>query len=110
MNTVKELAKYLNDEKIESTSMDWTESIPEDMWLEVFVPLDYTTVDSGLDVDTRRWYETSVTVIKVLDGFLGIRNVTNIFSESMSVSDASVTMEFYVMEEVPSISYKVVRE
>lgn len=108
MNTVKELAKYLNDEKIESTSVDWEESIPEEIWKEIFSPVEYTTVDRGVDVDTRRWYETSITVIKIFDGFLGIRNVNNIFSESMSVSDASVTMEFYVMEEVPSVSYKII--
>jgi len=66
----------------------------------------YNTVASGLLVDTHRWYETSVTVIKVFDVLLGIRHISNVFSESMGYSDCYVNLEFTEMKEVKTVTYK----
>lgn len=64
-------------------------------------------VDSGLDVDKHRWYETSVTVYKHPEGFFGIRYVTDQFSEMSSIEDHYWDLKAFEMEEVSTVTYKV---
>jgi len=68
-------------------------------------------VASGLDVDTHRWYETSTTVYMIGDEwYMGVDEVTNVFSESMGIDDCGVMPVYFEMEAVASITYKPVKE
>lgn len=49
--------------------------------------LDLEAVVRDLYVDKHRWYETSTTVYKCDDGFVGVNGVTQIYSEMMGYSD-----------------------
>lgn len=62
-------------------------------------------VESGLDVDKHRWYETSITVYKHEEGFLGIRFVTDQFSEQSSMEDHYWTLPAFEMQEVKNVTY-----
>ena len=99
----KELIDYLNSLKIHQTS-SWDENIPEEFWDKYFKG-SWKQVASKLDVDKHRWYETSITVIKINDGFIGIRSVTDTFSDSMGIRDCDYILKFYEMEEVLKPTY-----
>ena len=99
----KELVELLNSLKILQTS-DWEESIPEKIWDEYFV--DSKTVVSGLDVDKYRWHELSTEVLRINDGFIGVRSITTMYSEQSSYGDIFHHLEFFEMEEIPSFTYK----
>ena|SRR5688572_10781869 len=105
MKTLSEIVKLLNELKIIQKKMDWAESLPDNVWKEHFFE-QYEEVKHNLDVDTHRWYETSVTVIKINDGLMGIRHITNMFSEQSDPEDIYFTMEFFEMEPVTVISYQ----
>ena len=67
-------------------------------------------VDSGLDVDKHRWYETSTTVYLVdEEWYMGVDEVTSVFSESMGIDDCGVVPVFFEMEAVASIAYKPIK-
>ena len=102
---MKELVKMLNELNLTQDSVDWEENIPFEIHNTLFKN-NHTAVAYDLDVDKRRWYETSTTVIAINDGFLGIRLVTDLFSESMDVSDICQKIRFFEMEEVKITSYK----
>lgn len=99
----KELVEYLNNLKILQTS-SWDENIPEEIWDNYFE--NSITVASELDIDKHRWYELSTEVIKINDGFIGVRSITNMYSEQSSYIDMYYTLEFFEMEEIPSVTYK----
>lgn len=106
MNTLKELVDHLNELNLTQTSGTWEEDIPPEIW-ENYIKYTIThAMADGLDVDTHRWYETSISVYKVLDGFLGVRYLTNLFSESMDWEDCYHTLQFFEMEEIQITSYK----
>jgi len=102
---MKELIEELNALEITQTSGEWEENIPEDIWSKYFEDK-YEVVCYDLDVDTRRWYETSVTVLKFEDGFMGIRYITNMFSESQDWQDCYHTILFFEMEEFVTTSFR----
>ena len=62
-------------------------------------------IASGLDVDKHRWYECSTTVYAVGEWFLGVNEVTGLFSESMGISDCMVTSNFFEMEAQQTTMY-----
>jgi hypothetical protein len=66
-------------------------------------------VDTDLDVDKHRWYETSIVVYKLNGEFFGIRYVTDTFSESSSIEDMCWTIKAFPMKEVQTITYIVER-
>lgn len=70
---------------------------------------DWDFIENGLDIDKHRWYETSIAVFKNKDNnsYLGVRIVSDIFSESMSISDVEHEYKFYEMEPVTTITYAV---
>ena len=105
MKTNKELINHLNNLKILQTS-SWDENIPEEIWHEYF-ECTYNEVAAGLNIDEHRWYELSTTVIRINSGFMGIRSVTKCFSEQSSIDDMCHKLEFYEMEEINVISYKI---
>jgi len=51
-------------------------------------------VSEGIDVDKRRHYETSLSVFECEDGFVGIREISQIYSESASVEDCYHPLTF----------------
>jgi len=103
MNKFDELLAKLKE--IDSIQKNcWEENIPENIWDTYFA--NYKEVAHGLNIDTHRWYEISTTVLEIFGRFLGIRHVSNLFSESMSYEDCFVEMEFFEMEEFNTISYR----
>jgi len=108
MEKFNELLEKLNELKLIQTQIDWAENIPEEIWEEHFLG-NWKELKSGLSTDTHRWYETSVSVISIYNRILGIRHITNLFSESSSCEDCYVTIEFFEMREVTVISYERVK-
>lgn len=102
---MKELVQKLNDLKITQTEGDWAENIPEEIYNE-YLDGSYQEVDYDLDVDTHRWYETSITVLEFPSGFVGVRYITNMFSESQDYEECYHTIEFMEMEEYVTTSYR----
>ncbi len=83
---------------------EFLEDVPEDMYNK-YIKDNYKEVCFGLDVDTHRWYETSIMVVEIYGYFLGIRWVTNLFSESSSYEDIGWKYWFEEMEAVQVTSY-----
>ena len=104
MEIFDELLKKLNELRLEQRSC-WDETIPVVVWAKYFKK-NYKDVASEIDVDKHRWYEISTTVGKIFGRFLGIRHVSNVFSEQMGIEDCAHTLEFHEMEEVEIKSYK----
>jgi len=92
-----------NNLKIHQESIDFTEDIPEHIYDQCFK----NCIAEGLKVDKHRWYETTLAVYKLNEGLLGVVSVTDLFSEQSSVDDIYHTLQFYEVEEVPSITYKI---
>jgi hypothetical protein len=107
MKKFDEMLVALKENTIVQKSMDWAESIPDEAWDKFFKNEKFTTVKSGLEVDTHRWYELSVTVIEIYGRYLGIRHISNLFSESSSVIDIYHHLEFFEMVPVTVVSYTV---
>lgn len=104
MEKFNELLKELQGLNIVQTSIDWAENMPDKIWDDHFKD-NFKELGRGLDVDQRRHYETSVSVIEIYGKPLGIRHITNLYSESSSCEDCCVDMEFFEMEEVTIKSY-----
>ena len=68
--------------------------------------LELKTVSEDIDVDRHRWYEISTTVYKVEDGYVGIRGISQIYSEYMSNKDCNYLCKASEYEEVQTISYR----
>lgn len=79
-------------------------NLPIDLFHEL---IDSKIVASELDVDKHRWYETSFSVYEIYGRFLGVRSVSNLYSESSSVEDICWTHYFAEMEAVQTVSYVV---
>lgn len=105
MGKFNELLEQLQGLKIVQTSIDWAENLPEQIWNDHF-KANFKELKNGLDVDQRRHYETSISVIEIYEKLLGIRHITNLYSESSSCEDCYVTIEFFEMEEVVVKSYQ----
>src|SRR6187402_1326139 len=102
------LVEKLNALNIKQESYEWTEDLPEDIYDEHFTYVEQ--VDLELDVDKHRWYETSTTVYKIGNEFLGVDAVTDVFSESMGYSDCGHTLNFFEMEEFVTTSYRAKKD
>lgn len=102
---IADLVKELNGFKIHQTTMSWEESLSDDMWYYYF-DKKFKVVSSGLHVNTHRWYETSVTVLDMgNENYLGVRHVSNVFSESMGVRDCDVHLEFFELMPITTVTY-----
>jgi hypothetical protein len=99
-----ELLEKLNKLEISQNSCCWEECIPNDIWIEYFQN-NYKSITSGLNIDKHRWYETSIAVICIYDRFLGIEHISDLFSENSSCEDCCVTIRFFEMREVQSVTY-----
>ena len=93
--TVKEDIDKINSEKCYS------------IWdAEDFLEGDYQLVASNLEIEHHRWYETSVNVYKLDDGYIGIWGLSHIYSEIGMAIDFEIQCEVDEYEEVQIISYK----
>lgn len=99
---MKEIIEELNNLKITQKSIDFSEDLSEDIYDKYFK----NCVEEGLSVDKHRWYETSISVYKTDKGLLGVKSITDLFSEQSQCEDIFHTLEFFEMEEIPLISYK----
>lgn len=103
---MKELIKKMNELKIVQKNGAWEECIPSNIWDKYFNNK-HVVVAHGLSIDTHRWYELSVTVIKIAGKLMGIKYITNLFSEASSYEDCYHYLQFYEMELIKTISYKI---
>lgn len=104
MEQFNELLAKLKELSILQTKGDWAENIPADIW-EQYFEANFTEVEYNIDVYTHRWYETSITVIEIYGRLLGIRYITNMFSESQDFEDCYVHIEFMEMKKIQITSY-----
>lgn len=100
----KELLEELQNLKISQKSLDWQEDLPEDIWNKYFKESE-GPIEDGLDIDTHRWYELSTQVYKFNDRYLGVRSITNMFSESSEPDDIGYIIEFFEMKPIETITY-----
>ena len=103
--TIGAIIELLNNLKLTQQSMDWMEDLPDEVWKNVLEGK-CKELCHWLDVDKRRWYETSISVYAIADGIFGVRKVSDLSSEQMTVGDVYRTLEFFEMEEVKTITYK----
>jgi len=105
MEKFDELLKKLNEKEITCTELNWEEVIPEKIWEDGYFD-DYKIVDEELDIDKHRWYEISTTVIRIFNKYLGIRHVSNLYSETMVTKDCYETIKFFEMKKIQTVSYE----
>lgn len=101
MSEISEIVSKLNNLKILQTSSDLIENLEEAdcVYFE-------KQSEEGLEVNTHRWYETAISVFEYEGEFIGVRSVTNSFSEQSSIEDFYYHLKFYEMEEILKVSYK----
>ena len=103
MKNIKEIIEELNSLKIIQKSMDFTEDLDQDILDKYFT----NCVKELLDVDKHRWYETSIQVYELPDGYLGVQCITDVVGESNSVEDMFWTLRFFEMDQIQVVSYIV---
>jgi len=101
---MEEIIKELKDLKLQQKSGEFTDDLPSEIHGKYFAN---KPVAEGLDVDKHRWYETTITVYKVAEGFIGVRSCTDLFSESMGYDDVQWEPWFGEMVEVNIPTYIV---
>jgi len=111
MKNLKELINHLNGFKILQTSC-WEECIPREIW-DTYFENNKVVVYSGIDADKRRHYELSTSAISFDEGIfeengdyvMGIRHISDMYSEQSSFEDFSHTLEFFEMKPITTINY-----
>lgn len=66
---------------------------------------DLKAVAHDLYIDKHRWFETSTSVYKCDDGFVGVNGVTQVYSEMMDYSDCLCECTAEEFKPVQTISY-----
>ncbi len=107
MESLKEIVKELNELLITQKHSEWMEDLPTEVYEKHFK--EFKWLSDGLFIDTHRWYETSVSVVEIYGKPLGVKHITNLFSEQSTHEDCFVTIEFYEMEEITIPSYKILK-
>lgn len=101
---VKELVEKINSLEITQTEYFDEQSISE----EIDKILEESRIVDKVSRDIHRWWETSIVVYKINENeYLGIRYVTNLYSEQSDISDVFHTIKAYVMEPKLTITYIV---
>ena len=98
---MEELLAMLNGLEIVQKSFEFENDLPEEIVDKYFK----NRIASDLLPDRRRWYETSISVFKTDKGFLGVRSLTSLHSESSDVEDCYHKLKFYDMVEKSIITY-----
>ena len=73
---------------------------------EDIIPREVQCVAKDLEIDKHRWYSTCVNVYACEDGYVGIRGVNDLYSDSMDYSDCDCCCTTLEYEEVTTITYK----
>ena len=105
MDEFTKLITELEKLSILQTKGGWAENLPDNIWENHFKG-NFKEVNSGLNVNESRWYETSTSVVKIYGKLLGITFITKLYSESSSYEDCYVTIRFNQMKEIRIISYE----
>jgi hypothetical protein len=101
--TAKEAVAHLNGLNVTQSGWPEEDYMPADVAMTGIVH--DSIVSEDLDPDEHRWYVTSVTVYKVLDGFIGCRLVSMMRGEGSGISDIEWSYHWMEMEEVQTTSY-----
>jgi hypothetical protein len=63
-------------------------------------------IQSGIDIQEHRWYETSIYVYYTSEGeYFGIRYVTKLYSESSNISDIHHIIKAFPMKRIHTVTY-----
>lgn len=73
---------------------------------DLFCNDNFKCVKENLDLDKHRWYTISTSIYNCGEYYLGIRGVSAINSEEMSVKDASVVTEAFEVKRFVSYDYR----
>lgn len=64
-----------------------------------------TKVDSGIDLDSHRWFSIAADVYKCDDGYVGVYGVFQNFSEMQTYEDINILCEAEEFEAITRVSY-----
>ena len=98
---VKELIDYINSNDFYSL-WDMENALCCD-FLDKELP---QRIAENLEKDEHRWYEVSVSVYKLEDGFVGIKGVSKIYDECTTPEDCCTKCSASEYIEIPSVTYK----
>ena len=76
------------------------------MEVEAFLKEVPQCVAERLEIEKHRWYCVSTFVYKLEDGFVGIRGVSDIYSEDIDAEDCGIRCTACEYEEFPHVRYK----
>ena len=102
----EELLNKLKESNLSQNSYNWIDGIPEDIYNE-YIKNNYKEVATELDVDKHRWNETSIVVIEIFGSYIGIRRISNMYSEMGDLDDICWYHKFLKMEQIQTVSYKI---
>lgn len=64
------------------------------------------SIKSGLDIDKHRWYEITTDIYQIGDRFLGVRGLSQCYSEGSDAEDCCCTTEAFEMKAVETVTYE----
>lgn len=99
MDRFDKLLERLNSKKILQKQSDRLECLPEDIWIEYFEN-NSKLVACDLEVERHRHYETSIDVYDIDSRYLGIRFISNLYSDYYTYEDCFYYLEFFEMREI----------
>lgn len=105
-NKFDELLQELNKYEIIQTTFDWEEIIPEELWNEHFENNNHRVV-AWISYEKHRHYETGIIVISIYGRYLGIRALSDIYSEMTAPEDCYHIVKFYEMESKTKKTFKI---
>jgi hypothetical protein len=100
---MQELIKRLNDLKIHQTSSAFEEDLLDEK-LQIYFR-DCVAEELDIDRHRHRWYEYSTSVFRVDGKFLGVKVVSQCYSENSDIEDAYHYLIFCEMKEIKTTSY-----
>ena len=95
MRTIQEIVDEINEAEIWSPVM-----------LEDEIDMDGVTEVVKLSYDEHRWYTVATVVFQVGSEFFGVRGPVSLKSERMGFEDVSFRCTAFLMDAVPSVTYK----
>jgi hypothetical protein len=107
MRKFNELFTTLKNASVMQCDSTWEGSLPDEIWEEYFEKSSYTVEKERLNIKEHRHYETSITVVAIFGGLLGIRYASKVYSEDADYEGLCNYLEFYKMEEITEITYKI---
>ena len=98
--TAQEIVDQIN-------SMDlWSPGILEDVLADAGFDRGFVTEVAKLSYDEHRWYTLATVVFQVGSEFFGVRGPVTLKSEYMGYEDVGFRCSAFLMDAVPSVTYK----